>query len=592
MGKRLAQLIAVLVAVSQAQAAKGVTVRAELDRARVELGDSVGLQLVVLDSSGGGISAGVPGVNGLDIRRAGSGVRWINGRRSDILNYVVTPLREGRFVIPPVTVRVDGQTLATNQLVLVASKAPESSSMRLRASVSKRECYILEPVDVLFKWYVSSDVRGYELSIPLLEDKDRLSLKALPPTGAGEEITADRYQLRAGRATEQVEGTDYMVLAVRFRIFPPEAGVYTIGRATVRAELRSGYKTVRDDFFPVTRRAPNYEMVFAASEPSELVVKELPVEGRPDDFSGAVGKYSISLQTSDAQVKVGDPVLIKTIISGEGLLEKIKRPILSQDAAFAKNFSINESLAPGDISGDRITFEQTIRAKSEDVKEIPSLAFSYFDPERGVYEVARSKPIVITVLPTTEVTAEDVIKFGERTAGAGTTLLEEQPGGIFANYNHLDALRNQDVKWHLLSFLGLPPAVYLVTLVIVGHRRKLAGDSALARSRSARKIFRKNMAEAKRQLQGDDRQFYDTLARAISRFTSDKLNLGTGELTARDVQVLAEESKLDQGVAGKTADILLECDAGRFAPSAQSAEDRMGLLRRAEEVSKELEKAL
>jgi hypothetical protein len=471
---------------------------------------------------------------------------------------------------------------------------PETAEMRLTASVTKRECYVFEPADVRFDWYISSDVRRPELNIPLLRDKDELSLKVVPPPASAEElrIVANRYELTASRSLKELEGKTYTVLSLVFRIFPPRAGKWTIERATVVAEVQTGYKWVTDSFFGVRRRVPDYERVFAASEPIEVVVKSLPEEGKPAGFTGAVGKFKVSLQTSDTQVKVGDPMLLKVMISGTGLLEKIKRPLLSRDPAFAEGFSINESLAPGDISGERVTFEQTIRAKSEDVKEIPALAFPYFNPEEGKYEVARSKPIGITVLPTTEVTAEDVIRFGADVPGGETTALVERPGGILANYVHLDALRNQEVSLRSLWVLICPPALYLSVLAIVSRRRKLSGDVAFARSKSAKKWLKKHLAESRKHLPGEDRQFYDSVARAVSRFTSDKLNLGTGELTAYDVEVLAGQGKIDEETSRKMAEVLRRCDAARFAPAAGSAEDRMELLRRAEEVIRTLGRKL
>ncbi len=586
-----------LVALAQAHAAMGVTVRAQLERGNIILGDSVAMQIIVSNSSGGAISAGVPRVDGLEIRRSGSGWRFENGRRSDILNYVVVPAREGRFVIPAITVRVGQQTLRTNQVVLVVGRSPETGAkMRLIASVSKRECYVLEPVDVTFKVYITSGVRrnNIEMNIPLLDDKDKLSLKLAPPSRPIEPIVANRYELQAGRSSERLDGVDYTVCSFTFRIFLPQPGAYAIRRSTAATVVQTGYRTDAD-WLGFRRRVPTGQRVFAASDPIELVVKDLPAEGKPVGFAGAVGKYSVSLETDDSLVRVGDPILLKIIVSGDGLLEKIKRPILSQDPGFAKDFLANESLAPGDVSGKKVTFEQTVRAKSADVKEIPSVAFAYFDTDRGAYEVAKSKPIPVKVLPTTQVTADDVVRFGPTLPSAPTTRLEEQPGGILANYNHLDALHNQAVRWSLLSFLGLPPVVYFITLVFVSRRRKLAGNVALVRSKSARKVLKKHLAEARSHVGEDDRRFYDSLARGISRFTSDKLNLGTGELTAYDVESLAEQNKqnkMNKEISERISDILSQCDAGRFAASAQSAEGRKELLHRAEELIKTLEKTL
>jgi hypothetical protein len=572
-----------------AAAACAVTVRAQLERQQIQLGDSVGMEIVVSDSPGGSIGTRFPQVDGLNVQRTGSGMRWVNGRRSDVLNYTLTPTREGRFLIPPISVEVDGKTYQTNGSVLAVAKTPQSAEMRLVVSASKKECYVLEPVDVTVDWYISADVGEMELNVPLLTQKDELSLKAIPPPPSADKIkiVANRYELIATRSYSELDGIGYTVVSVAFRVFPPQARLLSLGRATVRAQVQTGTRLVQD--FLMTRRVPDYKQVFAASEPIELRVKDLPMEGRPAGFTGAVGSFRISVDTADTRVKVGDPILVRITISGTGLIERIKRPLLSQDTEFSDRFAINESLAPGDISGEKIVFEQTLRAESEDVKAIPSLVFPYFNPEKGEYEVAQSKPIPITVLPTTRVTSDDVIRFGQESPAAGTTSLEEQPGGVLANHTHLDALRDQSINWSVFPFVGVPPVAYLVALVVVSRRRKLAGDVALVRAKSARRVLRRHLAEVRGHLHADDRLFCDSLARAISRFAADTLNLGTGELTAYDVERLAEENRLDAGVAGRIAEILRECDAARFAPLAQSVERRKELFQRAENVIRELQ---
>jgi hypothetical protein len=138
----------------------------------------------------------------------------------------------------------------------------------------------------------------------------------------------------------------------------------------------------------------------------------------------------------------------------------------------------------------------------------------------------------------------------------------------------------------------VPPVAYFVALVVVSRRRKLAGDVALARAKSARRALKKHLSEARIHLHTDDRQFCDSLARAVSRFASDTLNLGSGELTAYDVERLAEENRLDRSAAERMAEILRECDAARFAPLAQSVEHRRKLLQKAEQVIGELQKGL
>ena len=51
--------------------------------------------------------------------------------------------------------------------------------------------------------------------------------------------------------------------------------------------------------------------------------KELPKEGKPSDFSGAIGKFSLDLQADPLKVNIGDPIALRFTISGNGGFEFI-----------------------------------------------------------------------------------------------------------------------------------------------------------------------------------------------------------------------------------------------------------------------------
>lgn len=59
-----------------------------------------------------------------------------------------------------------------------------------------------------------------------------------------------------------------------------------------------------------------------------------PLPQRPADFSGAVGKFSVSAQLDKTETKANDPVTLRVIVSGAGNLKLIKQPIVN----FPKDF--------------------------------------------------------------------------------------------------------------------------------------------------------------------------------------------------------------------------------------------------------------
>ena len=98
----------------------------------------------------------------------------------------------------------------------------------------------------------------------------------------------------------------------------------------VAASLQTGVR--RDNF---GFRVPAYQLFKAEGEHRRLVVRPLPVEGRPPSFENAIGSaFSIDVQASRTVVQVGDPVEVGHHPAGtarlqdsEGLVE-IEEPVV------------------------------------------------------------------------------------------------------------------------------------------------------------------------------------------------------------------------------------------------------------------------
>jgi hypothetical protein len=49
----------------------------------------------------------------------------------------------------------------------------------------------------------------------------------------------------------------------------------------------------------------------------------LPEEGRPDNYSGAVGQFVFDVKVKPTEVALGDPITITLQITGEGNVDSI-----------------------------------------------------------------------------------------------------------------------------------------------------------------------------------------------------------------------------------------------------------------------------
>jgi hypothetical protein len=121
------------------------------------------------------------------------------------------------------------------------------------------------------------------------------------------------------------------------------------------------------------------------------------VEGRPPDFSGAVGQFKFKAEGSPNRVKIGDPVTMKMTITGKGNFDRIQAPAL-MDSQGWHAYPPSDNFEPGDdlrITGTK-TFEIAVVPETPQ-KQMPQFRFTYFDPQTAKYVTQISPPMPLVV---------------------------------------------------------------------------------------------------------------------------------------------------------------------------------------------------
>ena len=138
-----------------------------------------------------------------------------------------------------------------------------------------------------------------------------------------------------------------------------------------------------------------------------LEVLDVPVQGRPANFSGNVGRFTMEAQAQPTSVKVGDPITLTVKLAGPSYLDGVKPPRLDLQETIAKDFKVPEESSNGKAEGGKMVFVQTLRAKTPDVKRSPPSNSPISTRGTGAYKVARTPAIPIRVEATRMVTAWD-----------------------------------------------------------------------------------------------------------------------------------------------------------------------------------------
>lgn len=214
---------------------------------------------------------------------------WINGRATFNKSYIyiLLPLQRGTVTIKQATIEIKGQTYKTAPIKINVtapideSKDPSSpdyvpsGGIHLIAEISNTNPYLNQPLTVVYKLYVSNNVsvRNWkEIDSPKFNDfwSQNIDIKNLV-------VENGKYN-----------GEDYRYVVLRKTVlYPQKSGRLTIEPLSL--DIVVDQPTNRRDIFGRVQFVTTNKTVSAGSK--VITVKTLPEAGKPQDFTGAVGKF-------------------------------------------------------------------------------------------------------------------------------------------------------------------------------------------------------------------------------------------------------------------------------------------------------------
>jgi hypothetical protein len=279
---------------------------------------------------------------------------------------------------------------------LKAGESPEEKIRKnffLRAEVSKTSCFVGEPLMAVFKAYSRVDANSQVVKRPSLAGFSVIEM-------------VDAYNNQPD--IEKYNNEYYYVHLIRkVQLFPLQPGDFTLEPAEVESviQLRSADENNTRlrlrNLFRRHRSNPELQrqMVFKTPE-VPIHVNQLPLEGQPPDFSGAVGSFSIELSMPEPNAIQHEPFRVLLKISGTGNFPLITDPPVQwpegvEVSTPVVNEDVNKYQFP--LSGAKI-FEYTITNSDTGSLIIPAVHFDYFDPASATYKKATSDTLTYKVV--------------------------------------------------------------------------------------------------------------------------------------------------------------------------------------------------
>ena len=347
---------------------------------------------------------------------------FINGKRSfsKSYTYVLRPKKQGQLIIDSASITIDNTVYTTDPKTVLVTKpidnpnAPKTAqdiadeSLYLVATLSNDKPYLNQGVLVTYTLYFSP--RVYINNFIPVENPTYKNFWS-------QDLPIKEYETR--RTTFRNESFNAVDLKTVV-LYPQKSGSLALDPFAL--ELYVQIPTGRRDFFgdPIMRSATK---TVKAGDLS-INVRELPEEGKPSDFSGAVGDFELSVDASRTNLEANESTQIKVKISGKGNLKLLSIPELSLPSALEKydpEYTDNVRVNREGMNGS-VTNSYTVVPRYAGSYPVDPVAFTYFDPNTKSYKILNSDSFDLTVegstlLPNTSASTPIVEKNTPVTSG-------------------------------------------------------------------------------------------------------------------------------------------------------------------------------
>ncbi|SDX60993.1 Oxygen tolerance [Lutibacter oricola] len=496
---------------------------------------------------------------------------WINGKTTYTQSYIyiVQPTKVGEFTIQPASIEYDGKIETSNPIKITVTKAVEipkdpnnplyvaQQNIHLVAEISNTKPYVGEGIYVVYKLYVSENISVHDFRVTESPQYNGFW---------NQDIDVKDSNVRKGK----YNGEDYRYLILKRAVLIPQRnGKLKI--EPIKMDFSVGIPTGRGDFFgnPITHNI-NYS---AQSSLKSVNVKALPEEGKPIDFTGAVGEFDFKVVANKNVLKANDAATIKVEVSGKGNLKLFEIPKITTPSELEVYTPEHKERVSTSLSGLRgsISDSYTVVPQYKGKYKIPKVSFTYFNPKEKKYNTITSEDMYVNVtegkeLPNAAVTNTDndettnvnkqvvVAKDNNFRFIALDTTLQPKENSVFFKTKSFYLLL-------LLPFLVIPIGIF------IGRKNaERAGDVFGNRIRKADKLAKKYLSQAKKQL-GNQEQFYIALEKALHNFLKAKLLVETSDISKEKISEILRDKGVETTTIKEFIDVLNDCDFARYTPT-------------------------
>lgn len=392
----------------------------------------------------------------------------------------------------------------------------------------------------------------------------------------------------------------------KIALFPTQPGEYVIDPGVVQCMVKKPEPTYQanyfggffdDRFFSSTLIAEQEQRVLGA-ESIQIVVKPLPMEGRPENFKSMIGSYGIEATIDRQQVAVNESITIIVTVQGKGNVETIVAPQYEENEKFRvvpgkvekKKFKATENV----VGWKR--FNYVFIPKEQGDYTLGPFSIDFFDPAKENYDHVTTAVFNVKVIAPKkddlqdylQSTVDDTLKRDVERVDTGIYFIKEQ----LASRKYTQVVTTV-VRWGWRCDALL---VLCIGIAILFKKRQIRfdADNALRRNYVAYGTYVRQMKTLHKKAHTKNTDVLADVSADIARITmdyfSDKFDLARHALTAQQLEMTFEEKHVDETLRKTVIELFEQCDYARFASSSLSQKTCKELIFRSQQLVAQFEK--
>ena len=532
----------------------------------------------------------LPSIKGFDVlmgpsRSQQSSTQIINGSvtstSSITFTYILMANTAGEYTIGGASIVADGNQMVSNSVKIKVLPQDQSSNSgqnsNNNSSVHSSSATSVSNQDLFITATASKtnvfEQEAFVLTYKIYTRESNLQLNnAKLPDFKGFHSQEIEMTTNAKWTPEHYQGRNYYTTVYRqFVLFPQQSGKLYIDPAQFQMTVGKPVQSADpfDAFF--NGGSSVIEIKKSIATPKIAInVNPLPA-GKPSDFSGGVGEFTISSSINSKELKTNDAITIKLVISGTGNLKLISNPEIN----FPDDFEVYDPkvdnqvrLTREGLTGNKV-IEYLAIPRHAGTYKIPGVSFSYFDIRSKSYKTLKTEEYVMNIekgagnadqVIANFTNKEDLKVLGEDIRYIKQNEVALQPRGSFF-YGSM-------TYW---LFYIIPALAFIIFFIVYRKQATENANVAKVRTKKANKVATKRMKLAGKLLSENKKDaFYDEVLKALWGYISDKLNIPVSRLSKDNIEEKLRNHGVNEELIKEFLNALNDCEFARFAPGDEN----------------------